>query len=352
MKNASGEIEKILVVIEDRTEQIKLAEALAEREKEQSAKIEKLYQILNLDPGVFKSFLEEAQRTVQLVLEKLPQAVQDRGALDLCFREVHTLKGNARALNLDAIAKHSHELEDVLDLMRQGNEGDPARARALTENLSAEVQDGGSLFEKILNMKDVFRVQTLDAAAGLGERAERIVEQEALGSGKAVAFTFDNHAGAIRGDALVKLRAIAGHLVRNAVIHGIETPENRREKGKPMDGRIKLSLDRADGHVRLSVEDDGQGLDQDRIARRAVEMGMYTPETAEQAQPAEILRLIFRPGFSTAEVVTESAGRGVGLDVVEEEAKAMGGSVRVETKRGAFSRFSVLLPETILERRD
>lgn len=356
VKNGAGQIEKLLVVIDDRTEQMKLERALAEREAEQSARIEKLYQILNLDPSVFKSFLEEAGRTADVVVEKLALAGSDRSALDLCFREVHTLKGNARALGLDAIAKNAHELEDVLDAIRKEPES-PAQDRIasageLGKKLIAEIQDGGALFDKIVNMKDVFRVKTLDASAEIAERCERIVEQEALAAGKAVAFEFENRAGVLRGDALVRVRAMLGHMIRNAVVHGIETPDARKEKGKAIDGSIRLLMTHHDGQVRIAVEDDGAGLDQERIARHAIDQGILTQEQAGVASPAEVLRLIFRPGFSTAERVTESAGRGVGLDVVEEEARALGGNVRVETKRGTFTKFIVVLPESVLEKRD
>ncbi|HMU83149.1 MAG TPA: ATP-binding protein, partial [Leptospiraceae bacterium] len=264
--------------------------------------------------------------------------------------------GNARALGLDAIAKNAHELEDVLDAIRKEPES-PAQDRIasageLGKKLIAEIQDGGTLFDKIVNMKDVFRVKTLDASAEIAERCERIVEQEALAAGKAVAFEFENRAGVLRGDALVRVRAMLGHMIRNAVVHGIETPDARKEKGKAIDGSIRLLMTHNDGQVRIAVEDDGAGLDQERIARHAIEQGILTQEQADVASPAEVLRLIFRPGFSTAERVTESAGRGVGLDVVEEEARALGGNVRVETKRGTFTKFIVVLPESVLEKRD
>jgi two-component system chemotaxis sensor kinase CheA len=132
------------------------------------------------------------------------------------------------------------------------------------------------------------------------------------------------------------------HLLRNAIDHGIETPEERRAAGKPVRGRVRLEVGAEGSRVRVRVADDGRGVDAGRVARAAVAQGLLTAGatlTEEQA-----LRLIFRPGFSTAGRVSDVSGRGVGLDVVEHALERAGGEVRVRTASGEGTTFEVRVP--------
>ncbi|MCE9600341.1 MAG: HAMP domain-containing protein [Spirochaetia bacterium] len=354
IKDASGKIIKILVVITDRTERIHLEAALQEREKEQSAKIEKLYQILHLDPHVFTGFLEESEaiaKRVGLRIKDLgtePEA--NRSIVEASFRDLHTLKGNARALNLDSIATRAHQLEDLFDRLRHESISEEMRQDVTkrAEALREEIADGGSMFDKIVNMRDVLRVKTLDASAELGDRSKSIVEQEALEQGKSASLEFSNNAGPLKNEALGPVRNMLGHILRNAVYHGLETPEERRMAGKTLDGKIKVQLWRDESHFRLTVEDDGTGLDHLKIGESAVARGWLKREELDTMSPGEIIRLIFRSGFSTASQVSDSAGRGVGLDFVDQTARSLGGTIRIETKKGGYTRFSLLLPLSLL----
>ena len=132
------------------------------------------------------------------------------------------------------------------------------------------------------------------------------------------------------------------HLVRNAVDHGIEMPEVRRECGKPPRGRLSLLIYKTAGSVVLTLSDDGRGLDHERIANRARERGLYP--TGSTLSREAIAALIFEPGFSTAERVTEISGRGVGMDVVRRDIQAMRGTVLVQSEPGYGTSFIVSLP--------
>jgi len=135
------------------------------------------------------------------------------------------------------------------------------------------------------------------------------------------------------------------HMVRNAVDHGLENPEDRVKAGKPGEGRIRLSATHESGNVVIEVSDDGRGLDRDRILRKAIERGLVK----EQAQltPAEILDLIFEPGFSTSEQVTSISGRGVGMDVVKREIEKLRGRVEVRSEPGKGTTFLLKVPLTL-----
>jgi two-component system chemotaxis sensor kinase CheA len=139
------------------------------------------------------------------------------------------------------------------------------------------------------------------------------------------------------------------HLIRNAVDHGIESPEDRRQGGKPEQGVVVLSASPKGNHVVITVEDDGAGMDPQQILAKAVEKGVLGPDHGLDpgTDRKEILDLIFLPGFTTRETVTEISGRGVGMDVVKKNLSKLSGMIDVETEIGEGSRFTMTLPITL-----
>ena len=137
------------------------------------------------------------------------------------------------------------------------------------------------------------------------------------------------------------------HLVRNAVSHGIESPEERRKLGKAPHGTVRLNAYHQGNQVVVEVSDDGRGIDVQKIRSKAIELGLMTAEDAAQLTETETLNLIFRPGFSTAEQVTEVSGRGVGMDVVQSVLHRLKASVSLETRPGQGTTFRLKLPLTL-----
>ncbi len=137
------------------------------------------------------------------------------------------------------------------------------------------------------------------------------------------------------------------HLVRNAISHGIESPEERRKAGKPAQGTVRLNAYHHGNQVIVEVSDDGRGIDAQKIRAKAIELGFTTPEEASRMTEAETLDFIFRPGFSTAEQVTEVSGRGVGMDVVQSVLHRLKASVSLETRLGQGTTFRLKLPLTL-----
>lgn len=137
------------------------------------------------------------------------------------------------------------------------------------------------------------------------------------------------------------------HIVRNSVDHGIEKPEKRVAVGKPAEGRLLLRAYHEGGQVIIEISDDGGGLDGDRIRRKAVEKGLITPEQAARMGEREGVNLIFLPGFSTAEKVTNVSGRGVGMDVVKTNIEKIGGTVDVQSKAGTGTTVRMKIPLTL-----
>jgi len=137
------------------------------------------------------------------------------------------------------------------------------------------------------------------------------------------------------------------HLVRNAISHGIESAEERRKVGKPTQGVVRLNAFHQGNQVIVEVTDDGRGIDVAKIRSKAIELGLTTPEEASKMSELEALNFIFRPGFSTAEHVTEVSGRGVGMDVVQSVLHRLKASVSVETRLGQGTTFRLKLPLTL-----
>jgi two-component system chemotaxis sensor kinase CheA len=137
------------------------------------------------------------------------------------------------------------------------------------------------------------------------------------------------------------------HIVRNSVDHGIETPAKRAAAGKPAEGRLLLRAYHEGGQVIIEISDDGAGLDSDKIRRKAVEKGVLTPEQSARMDEREAVNLIFLPGLSTAEKVTNVSGRGVGMDVVKTNIDKIGGTVDVQSKAGAGTTVRMKIPLTL-----
>ena len=142
------------------------------------------------------------------------------------------------------------------------------------------------------------------------------------------------------GDPLV-------HIIRNAVDHGIESPEERKAAGKPETGRLEINAYQAGNQVLITVRDDGKGIDRDEVIRTALSKGHLTEEKLAEMSDEEIISLVFLPGFSTSEKVTDVSGRGVGMDVVRERITALGGTVRVTSQRGEGTTVTIQLPLTL-----
>ncbi len=175
---------------------------------------------------------------------------------------------------------------------------------------------------------------------------ERMVRDLARQLGKRVKFEILGLDTRVDRDVLAKLEAPLTHLLRNAVDHGMQTPEERAAAGKPEENRLVLQALHWAGFLTVRISDDGKGMDPDMIRRKIREKGLHDPTTLPQLTQQELLEFLFLPGFSTAQAVTEISGRGVGLDVVREMLRTLGGQVQVENRHGHGMTFHLRLPVT------
>ncbi len=174
----------------------------------------------------------------------------------------------------------------------------------------------------------------------------RLVRDTARVLNKRARFTVIGEGTLVDRDLLEKLEAPLGHMLRNSIDHGLESPEERVARGKPEEGRIRLEARHAGGMLCLVVSDDGRGIEAPRLRTQVVKKGMCTEDVAARLSEDELLTFLFLPGFSTAEKVTEISGRGVGLDVVQTMVQEVGGTLRVTTEAGRGTAFHLQLPIT------
>ena len=180
---------------------------------------------------------------------------------------------------------------------------------------------------------------------GLSTRLRRIIRQTARELGKEVELEIIGESNELDRTILDRIVAPLEHMLRNAVAHGIEAPDKRIAAGKPEIGKITIGVDRQGGDIMMVVKDDGSGINAGAIRMKAVQQGLLDADS--KVSDREVLQLILKSGFSTAEKVSQVAGRGVGMDVVDAELKQLGGVLEIDTFPGKGTEFTIRLPLTL-----
>jgi len=228
----------------------------------------------------------------------------------------------------------AESLNDVMSIQQglQKYIGDTDAALLQQARISREVQ------------QDLMRVRAVPFS-NLSERLYRIVRQVARELGKKAELEITGAEVELDRGVLERISAPLEHMLRNALVHGIEDPAARAAAGKPESGRIAIALRQESNEIVLTFSDDGAGLDLDALRRKGAEMGLLPAD--REATEAELAQLVFATGLSTADAVTEVAGRGVGMDVVRNEISLIGGRVDIGTTRGQGTTFTAYLPLTL-----
>ena len=347
---ADGQLEQVLVLVSDITERVAREEADAvQRETVQ------VFERLMRDRAGFLEFFAEARSTV----ESLSNEQRPLGDVEQ-LRAVHTLKGNCAVFGVTALAARCHELEsrmvehgggltplDRARLAEWWSQASHRIMRFLGDGASSAIQLDETDYLSILHAIDVgapkLEVRRLIESwrnEPVQARLERLAEQasglaERLGKGP-LHTTVEAHGLRLPRERYGAIWSAFVHLVRNAVDHGVESPQAR----DPKKGRAKLAFSaarRRDGLV-LALQDDGGGIDWVKVAERAKRVGLA------HATQADLLDALFADGFSTKGEASDVSGRGIGLAAVRSAAKALGGEVKVTSEPGAGTTFEVVLP--------
>jgi len=298
---------------------------------------------------------------------KVPHEVLDQVPLEVLAAETSVPDGHASETAASGTASVSNLLENILRV-------DAGRIDSVL-NLVGELIIGKSMLQQALNEfskrfpKEPLRGKFADAMAfqarvlndlqrsvmkirmvpvdQLFRRFPRMVRDVSRQCGRDVALDISGQDTDLDKGILDAIAEPLTHLVRNAVSHGIEPPDERRKLGKPAQGVVRLNAYHHGNQVIVEVTDDGRGIDPQRIRAKSVELGMASAEEVARLTDAEVFEFIFRPGFSTADEVTEVSGRGVGMDVVQSVLHRLKASISVETRPGKGTTFRMKLPLTL-----
>ncbi|MEB3311159.1 MAG: Hpt domain-containing protein [Snowella sp.] len=247
------------------------------------------------------------------------------------------------ALEMDSYGALSGQLQDILEEMMQLEEAVDdivLFARATDQGLEAQRQMLFSLRDELMWARMLPLGEVLN-------RFPRVLRDLSTKYHKPVQLKLQGTAVLVDKLALEKLYDPLLHLLRNAFDHGIESPETRRSQGKPETGTIEIHAYHQGNQTIIEIQDDGGGLKLEKISHQAVQSGLITQEQAQRMVPEQIYNLIFEPGFSTADKVSELSGRGVGLDVVRQQIQSLKGNVSVASRPGKGTTFILRLPLTL-----
>jgi two-component system, chemotaxis family, sensor kinase CheA len=363
-------ITHVLVSVADVSSRVELSRELQNSQRQAQAQVDTLLGILHIDQAHLSSFLSDSNAAMKMINAVLREPAREEGTfrkkLDTLFRQAHSVKGEAAALGLSSIESRAHSFEDDLKVLREkpnlsGNDFLPLVIKL--DDLLTHLQSVSELVTRLSTLQVLPRADLAPASeearpgsddpeatgpvntdGGLGSALQQLAERVALENDKearvqcrGLEFVPDEYRRLVKD--------IAIQAVRNAIVHGIEPAAVRLAAGKATQGAVRLEFKSTpEGGYKLSIEDDGQGLATDRIKEVALQKGFVTPEQAQNLDTKQILALLFQPGFSTLESATRNAGRGVGMNLMADLMRQIGGRVGVATVSGKFTRVTMTLP--------
>ena len=380
-------IKHVLCAVGDVTSSVLLARELHESQENASAQLDMMVSMMHVDPLQLVSFLDAADAGLKLVNTILREPARSdaefRKKLAGLFRELHTIKGEASALNLKSVASRVHTLEDMVGECKKkpelsGNDFLPLVLKL--DELLAHLRNVREMAARLTALKDTIpgagtiaatappppvapqRATTPPAPAAApvtsnappAERAARRVEDlspalhsmaERLAQEHAKRFRLTLRGlGEVPAAYSATIKDCLIQMLRNAAVHGIEPPEVRLANAKNDTGSVQVDFRKSKDGYELLFEDDGAGIAPDTLKAAAVRRQLISEEDAELMDTRAAMALIFRPGFSTQDEVSMDAGRGVGMDVVARSVYALGGRIGVSTHPGKYTRFKIVLP--------
>jgi two-component system, chemotaxis family, sensor kinase CheA len=370
---ADGKVSHLLVTITDITKQISIEQELRESQERTQAQMDMLVELLHVEPKILSEFMLHAQTSLdqvnQMLREPTKAASDYHDKVVRMFRLVHAIKGEAGTIGLKSFQTAAHGIEEVLSELRARGSltGNDFLALAVKlEDLFAQLDS----VKLLLNRLGQLRAAILDRQPGAGITGERpavgmpmsqaktslaatlekLTEQISRKRGKQARFVAQNFE-LVPDEHLPILADILGQFVRNALVHGIERPDERTRAGKSVAGTLLTSASvNAQQQLEVLFRDDGRGIDINAIKQAAVRSGRMSVEQARASTDIQLMPLLFQPGFTTLAQADEDAGRGVGLDMVRAKLSAAQGHIRMGSATGKGAQFKITLPLTQVAR--
>jgi two-component system, chemotaxis family, sensor kinase CheA len=364
-------IKHVLCSVGDITSSVLLAKELQESQESANAQLDMMLGMMHVDPLQLTSFLDSTETGLQLINAILKEPARTdaefRKKLNGLFRELHSIKGEASALNLMSIAQRVHALEDMVSELKKKAElsGSDFLPMVLKlDDLMAHLRSVREMASRLTALKDTAPAAAASSAAAsraprqtmaaeqrpahksaddLSPTLHSMAERLAHDHRKRFKLTI-NGFGDVPAAYVATIKDCVIQMLRNSAVHGIEPSEVRRAQTKDDVGVVRVDFRKSGEGYELVFEDDGAGISPDTLKSAAVRKQIITEEEAAGMDTRAAMALIFRPGFSTQEEVSMDAGRGVGMDVVARSVYALGGKIGVSTNPGKFTRFKIVLP--------
>ncbi len=346
----------LLVTVKDITKQVQLAEKLKLASEKSSKEIDMLLTIIHVDNGMLTEYLQitgDGLNEINLIMKS--PAVEGESLeekLEPIFRIAHKLKGDSTTLGLDFLVDKFHSFEEQVLKLKNRNNLTGEDFLPLVVALKQLISD----FLIIENLKEKMAgidLSIISQAVSTGQvelpkvetddwqgQMSMLVEKVANHYQKqAVLDLSDFDVSLLSREQIDSVRDIVIQSLRNAVAHGIEEPSKREKEGKPPEGNLKVALQQNGKGLQLTIRDDGQGLDLDKIKATAIENGLVTQKQVDTMELPKVLGLIFKQGFTTIQESSVHAGHGVGLDLIKSQINALNGKINLKFKRGQYTEF-------------
>lgn len=349
---ADGAIKHLMSTVTDVTKQVLLDRKLKETEEKNAGQMEMLFGILHVEPRMLSEFISDMEEDIDLINETLKPGVANLSfaeKLAIIYRAMHTIKGNASILNLKFFAGKAHEYEEKVGELQKKTDlsGQDFLPLVLKLNEMIEtLREVKSLIQRITQFQATFSGEKKNVDL-LVKAVESNVQKLTGELNKKAELISDNFDPDLVPASYRKLmKDVLIQLTRNSMSHGIETPADRKAAGKNETGRIEIATRKTDTGIELIFRDDGRGLQIDKLRKKAIESGKYKAEDVAKWDAGTVAGVIFIPGISTADTTTLNAGRGIGMDIIQEKVQSFGGKVELSFETGKFCEFKIFLPAT------
>jgi signal transduction histidine kinase len=340
-------ISDIIVSVNDVTEQVTLAKNLEESKEQSKKQMEWLFTILNVDIQMLEEFMKSSDDEITTVKELIDKRMIQESA-DGIYRSVHLIKGNASMLGINFLAEEAHVVEESLVLLRGSTSG----KREIQRKLINQLEEFFGVFDQVKNLIDrignfhaQFRPTRKHESDMLFKSISKLIETLCTKYKKEADLDYSKYDSTIvPPHHRLLIRDILVQLTRNAIYHGIETKKERVKKKKAVKGCIHIANSLDDRYFKISFRDDGGGLQMENIKNSAISLGAYKKSEINKWSKKRVIDLIFLPGLTTTENSDITAGRGVGMDIINNKIKKTGGAVVIETEPDNFTQFTIKLP--------
>ena len=339
-----------MIIFEDRTKIVKMQKKLEREKGKYQAEVESISAILKAGPRTFIDFINEAKEVIGLFENNISN-LNNMSIVDKLFREIHSLKGAAKHLELTYLAEIANKVEDILSIIKkEKHEVNINDIKYYISNLNEEFFNVENLYKRFQSFSQ-YTSKTFNSKSDKYESfldsLKTMVTNLSKEMGKETKIIINNNIKNFPYYDYLKNPLI--QIIRNAIDHAIEDPYERLTKLKKQYGVINIkSYENKDEYI-IDIQDDGRGLDFEKIKLKAVQMNLL--KDTLKIDKIKLLQLIFNPNFTSKDHVSSLSGRGYGLDVVKDAINSLGGKISVNTVKDKGTKFSLIIPKKSISKK-